>query len=314
MSRAAIGYARRVSDLELSDLRVFVRVVERGAFAAAARDLKVPTSTVSRTVARLEERIGTRLLHRTTRSVQATSEGRALYASVSEAVAVLERAAHAFEPPTRTPKGTLKLTAPVELATTFLSDVLVAFGERYPRVRIELMVTNRAVNLVHEGFDLAVRAVAGPIADSSMVRKKLGDLEHGLYASPRYLEAHGAPATPGELAEHRCLAFRAKDLAKTWTLFDGAHAVDVEVRASMSADDFSAIRAAALAGGGIALMPRLTCAKAEAAGQLVRVLPRLTGKGASLYVMYPSATHVPARVAAFRSFVAAAFDRWKAGA
>src|SRR5207245_307214 len=127
-------------------------------------------------------------------------------------VGVLERAAHALEPATRTPKGTLKLTAPVEIATTFLSDVLVAFGERYPFVRIEIMVTNRAVNLVHEGFDLAVRAVAGRIADSSVVRKKLGELEHGLYASPRYLEAHGAPTTPSELAAHRCIAFRAKDL------------------------------------------------------------------------------------------------------
>ena len=274
----------RVSDIELSDLRVFVRVVERGAFAAAARELKVPTSTVSRTIARLEERIGSRLIHRTTRSVQATSEGRALYAMVSEAVGVLERAAHVFEPATRTPKGTLKLTAPVEIATTFLADVLVAFGERYPLVRIELMVTNRAVNLVHEGFDLAVRAVAGRMADSSVVRKKLGELEHGLYASPRYLEAHGAPTTPSELAEHRCIAFRAKDLARTWTLSDGAHAIDVAVRASMSADDFSAIRAAALAGGGIALMPRLTCAKSARSGgpALVRVLPRYTAcKGAS---------------------------------
>jgi DNA-binding transcriptional LysR family regulator len=234
-----------------------------------------------------------------------------LYATVSEAVGVLERAAHALEPATRTPKGTLKLTAPVEIATTFLADVLVAFGERYPLVRIEIMVTNRAVNLVHEGFDLAVRAVAGRMADSSVVRKKLGELEHGLYASPRYLEAHGAPTTPSELAEHRCIAFRAKDLARTWTLSDGAHTIAVDVRASMSADDFSAIRAAALAGGGIALMPRLTCAKAEAAGQLVRLLPRYTGKGASFYVMYPSATHVPARVTAFRSFVAAAFDAWK---
>jgi DNA-binding transcriptional LysR family regulator len=300
-----------VSDIELSDLRVFVRVVERGAFAAAARDLKVPTSTVSRTIARLEGRIGTRLLHRTTRSVQATSEGRALYATVNEAVGVLERAAYALEPATRTPKGTLKLTAPAELATTFLSDVLVAFGERYPLVRIEIMVTNRAVDLVHEGFDLAIRAVAGRLADSSFVCKKLGEIEHGLYASPRYLEAYGAPTTPSELAGHRCIAFRAKDLAKKWTLSDGANAVDVDVRASMSADDFSAVRAAALAGGGVALMPRLTCARAEAAGQLVRVLPRYTGRGASLYVMYPSATHVPARVAAFRSFVAAAFEAWK---
>jgi len=248
----------RVSDLELGDLRVFVRVVQRGAFAAAARELKVPTSTVSRTIARLEERIGTRLLHRTPRSVQTTSEGRALYASVSEAVGVLERAAHGFEPATRVPKGTLKLAAPVELATTFLADVLVAFAGRHPLVRVELMVTNRAVDLVREGFDLAIRAVVGRLADSSLVGKKLGELEHGLYASPRYVDAHGVPSTPSELAEHRCIAFRAKDLTRRWTLYDGTSATDIDVRASMSADDFSAIRAAVLAGGGIATIAAQT--------------------------------------------------------
>ncbi|MGO9833176.1 MAG: LysR family transcriptional regulator [Polyangiaceae bacterium] len=294
-------------DLDLNDLRVFVRVVDRGGFAVAARELGIPTSTVSRAIARLEETTGTRLLHRTPRSVHATSDGRAIYASVSEAVGTLERATRALEPATRRPKGVLRVTAPTDIGGSFLADVAVAFGERYPLVQIDLALTNRAVNLVDEGFDLAVRA-ATRLADSSLVAKRLGELEHALYASPRYIERHGAPSSPGNLGAHRCIVFRAKDLAKTWRLFNDKETIDVLVHAHMGGDDFSYLRAAVLAGGGIALMPSLVCAKDEAAGRLVRVLPGFEAKGAGLYMLYPSASHVPARVTAFRDFVAAAFD------
>jgi DNA-binding transcriptional LysR family regulator len=307
-----IGSLGRVRDLDLNDLRVFVRVVDRGGFAVAARELGVPTSTVSRTIARLETSTGTRLLHRTPRSVRATSEGRAVYASVSEAVGTLERAAHALEPATRGPKGVLRLTAPPEIGAAFLADVVVAFGERYPLVHVDLCLTNRAVNLVDEGFDVAVRA-ATRLADSTLVARKLGELEHALYASPRYIEGHGAPSAPSDLADHRCIVFRGKALAKTWTLRDDKETIEVPVRARMGGDDFSYLRAAVIAGGGIALMPRLVCANDEAAGRIVRVLPRFEARGAGLYVLYPSAAHVPARVTAFRDFVASAFDARSSG-
>jgi DNA-binding transcriptional LysR family regulator len=296
-----------VKDLDLNDLRVFVRVVERGGFAIAARELGVPTSTVSRTVARLEESTGTRLLQRTSRSVHATSDGRAIYASVRDAVATLERAARALEPATRRPKGILRVTAPTDIGSSLLADVAVAFSERYPLVQIDLALTNRAVNLVDEGFDVAVRASAR-LADSSLVAKKLGELEHALYASPRYVDRHGAPSSPRELGDHRCVVFRAKDMTKTWKLYDHHETIDVVVHAHMAGDDFGYLRAAVLAGGGIALMPRFVCSKDEAAGRLVRVLPSFAAKGAHLYVLYPSAAHVPARVTAFRDFVTAAFD------
>jgi DNA-binding transcriptional LysR family regulator len=296
-----------VKELDLNDLRVFVRVVDRGGFALAARELSVKTSTVSRTIARLEASTGTRLLHRTPRSVHTTSEGRAIYASVHEAVAAIELAARALEPATLRPKGVLRVTAPTEIGSSFLADVVVAFAERNPLVQIDLALTNRAVNLVDEGFDLAVRA-ATRLADSSLVAKKIGNLEHALYASPRYLERYGVPASPRELGSHACVVWRAADLTKTWKLSDGKKAIELVVRARLAGDDFGYVRAAVLAGGGIALMPRLVCAKDEAAGRLVRVLPRFGARGAVLYVVYPSAAHVPARVSAFRDFVAAAFD------
>jgi DNA-binding transcriptional LysR family regulator len=199
------------------------------------------------------------------------------------------------------------VTAPTDIGGSFLADVAVAFVERYPLVQIDLALTNRAVNLVDEGFDVALRASLR-LADSSLVAKKLGDLQHALYASPRYIERHGAPSSPGDLGAHRCIAFRAKNLEKTWRFYDDKQTIDVSVRATMGGDDFGYLRAAVLAGGGVALMPRLVCAKDEAAGRLVRVLPEFEAKGAGLFVLYPSAAHVPARVTAFRDFVAAAFD------
>jgi DNA-binding transcriptional LysR family regulator len=295
-----------VNDIDLDDLRVFVRVVHRGVFALAARDLGLPTSTVSRTVARLEASTGARLFHRTSRSVHLTVEGSAIYATVSDAVAALERAALALEPPSRQPSGLLRVTAPTDIGCTFLADVAVAFGERHPLVKLDLALTNRAVNLVGKRFDVAVRAVTR-LEDSSLVVKRLGSLEHVIYASPGYLERYGSPMTPADLGRHRCIVFRGKALAKTWKLYAGVDAVEVPLQGQTGADDFGYIRASVLAGGGIALMPRIVCAKDEAAGRLVRVLSGFVAKGAELCILYPSAAHVPRRVAAFRDFVADAF-------
>jgi DNA-binding transcriptional LysR family regulator len=295
-----------VPDFDLDDLAVFVRVVDRSGFAVAARELGVPTSTVSRTIARLEARTGTRLLHRTTRSVTPTSDGREIYASVAGAVATLERAARSLEPATRKPKGLLRVTAPNDIGGAFLAEVAVAFTERYPLVQVELVLTNRAVNLVDEGLDVAVRASAR-LADSTLVARKVGDLEHVLYASPRYIETHGAPASPRDLDDHRCVVFRAKGLATTWTLEGAGGAVDVPVRGRIGGDDFAFVRSIVLAGGGIGLLPRIVSAPDEHAGRLVRVLPDLEARGAGLYVVYPSASQVPARVTAFRDFVTEAF-------
>jgi DNA-binding transcriptional LysR family regulator len=294
-----------MADLDLKDLAVFVRVVDRGGFAIAARELGVPTSTVSRTVARLEARAGTRLLHRTTRAVRPTSEGREIYASVASAVVTLERAARSFEPATRKPKGLLRVTAPTDVGSTFLADVVVDFTERYPLVQVELELTNRTVNLVDEGFDVGVRAAAR-LRDSSLVARKVGELPLVLYASPRYLETHGTPKEASDIADHRCVLFRG--LTATWALRDGARSFDVDLHGRIGGDDFTFVRAAIAAGGGIGLLPRIVGAPDEASGRLVRVLPRLEiGAPAALYVVYPSASQVPARVTAFRDFVIESF-------
>jgi DNA-binding transcriptional LysR family regulator len=301
-----------MAELSLDDLAVFVRVVERGAFAAAARELGAPTSTVSRAVERLESRAGVRLLQRTTRHVRPTTEGRELYAAVAPAVSTLRAAAQAVEPASTKPRGRLRVAAPTDLATGFLADVLVAFAERHPLVRLDFAVTNRQSNLVEEGIDVAVRAAVdlGAGAAGSLVARKLGDIEHRLYASPGYLERRGAPATPRDLEGHACVVFRAKELSRTWALRSALGDATIPVRGWIGGDDFTFVRTMVAAGAGIGLLPHLNCVSDEASGRLVRVLPEHHARGATLYVVYPSTRHVPARVAAFRDFLVEAFARF----
>jgi DNA-binding transcriptional LysR family regulator len=301
-------------ELDLDDLAVFVRVVERGGFASAARELGAPTSTVSRAIGRLEARAGVRLLHRTTRAVQPTSEGRDLYAAIAPAVTALRSAARALEPAARRPKGRLRVTAPADLASSFLAGVVVAFAERHPLVSVDFALTNEHTKLVDEGFDVAVRATA-KLGDSSLVARKIGDVELRLYASPKYLEQRGAPASWEDLREHECILFRAKELERTWVLRGAGGAgneASVPVRGRIGGDDFTFVRSIVVAGGGIGVLPHVNCADDVARGRLVRVLPELYARGASLFVLYPSSKNVPARVTAFRDFVVDAFASFAA--
>lgn len=300
-----------MADANLDDLAVFVRVVDRGGFASAARELGVPTSTVSRAVERLESAGRVRLLQRTTRNMKPTSEGRDLYAAVLPAVSALRAAARTLEPATHQPRGRLRVTAPNDLCSSFLSNVIVAFAERFPLIDLDFSLTNQHVNLVNEGFDVAVRATAD-LGDSSLVARKLGQLELRLYASPQYLERRGAPETWKDLARHQCVVFRAKDLERTWALESAGGDATVTARGRIGGDDLLFVRSMIVAGAGIGLLPHINAASDEASGRIVRVLPAWRSRGASLYVVYPSSKNVPARVTAFRDFVVDAFASWKA--
>ncbi len=302
-----------MAELSLDDLAIFVRVVQCGGFASAARELKVQTSNVSRAITRLEAQSGVRLFHRTTRTVRPTSDGRELFASVAPAVGHVRSAARALEPATRKPKGRLRVAAPTDICATFLADVLVAFSERYPQVLLDFKLSNEHTNLVDEGFDVAVRAAA-KLGDSTLVARKLGELSHGLYASPAYLARHGVPTLPADLLKHHCVVFRAPELVRTWTLRGpgDANAPPLTVTGRIGGDDLGFVRAMLVAGAGIGLLPQIICAGDEASGRLVRVLPGFQARGATLYIVYPSTKQVPARVTAFRDFVSEAFTAWAA--
>ncbi len=289
-------------DLDLNDVAAFVRVVENSGFAKAARELGVPTSTVSRAVARLEENVGVRLLHRTTRNLSATSEGNAFHERVAPLVASLRDATRTLGAGGKEPEGLLRVTAPNDIGSAFLSEEIVRFADRYPLLRVELMLTNRKLNLVSEGLDVAVRA--GRLESSSLVARKIGTLQVELYASPAYAERARLPANLGELGRHKIVAFGARDGKVTWPLEGPQGRESVQLSCRIACDDFGYVRASLVAGGGIGLIPRMLAASEVATGRLVRVLPEYSVSGAPLHVIYPSTRQIPSKVSAFRDFLA----------
>jgi DNA-binding transcriptional LysR family regulator len=287
--------------MNLNEIAVFARVVELGSFTRAAEQLGVPRSTVSRAVARLEERLGVRLLQRSTRALRLTDAGVAYHERVAAALGLIADAEGEVSHLQGAPRGTLRITAPYDIGVGFLAGIVARFTARYPEVRVDSVLTGRLVDLIAEGFDLAVRA--GRLRDSSLMSRNLGAMESRLFAAPAYLEARGQPASPEALRDHDCVLFRPQSGKARWRLTGAAGTVLVEVSGPIGADDFSFVRAAVCAGAGIGLLPWFLCADDVAAGRLVRVLPRHEQTGVALHVVYPPTEHLPPRVAVFRDFL-----------
>lgn len=287
---------------QLDDLGVFVRVIEHKSMSSAARRLGVPKSTVSRAIARLEDGLRVRLFQRTTRSLAPTDEGMALYAEVLPHVEALRAATSVLTTESEAPRGVLRITAPNDLGTLLLADVVTRFAQRFPEVQVDVVLTSRTVDLVAEGIDLAVRA--GVLRDSSLIAKKVADTELRLCASPTYLAKRGTPRSAVDLASHDAVLFRAKNGRARWTLECKTEKTSVDVKGGVSGDDFAFLVAATVAGAGIALLPRFTAEAELREGRLVRVLPTHVSKtGGAIYVVHASSKHVPRKVAAFRDFL-----------
>jgi DNA-binding transcriptional LysR family regulator len=289
--------------MDWNEVAVFARVVEAGSFTKAAAALGVPKSTVSRRVSRLEQTLGVRLLQRTTRKLSLTDAGADYYDRVSRAFAWLEEASLQAQDQEGAPRGTLRVTAPPDLAD-LLGETLFHFHRTYPDIRVDLALTGRLVDLVGEGFDVAVRG--GKLRDSSLVAKKIGEMSAFPVASPSYLAGRIAPKIPADLEHHAIVLFRPKDGQTEWQLEHPASGrrSRVTLSGALSSDDYSFIRAATVAGAGIGLLPYYHASKALDDGSLVRVLPGWEQRGASLYLVSPSGRHVPRKVQVFKEFVA----------
>jgi DNA-binding transcriptional LysR family regulator len=289
------NYAR-MDGGDLNEVMIFTRVVEAQGFTAAARALGVPKSTVSRKVAELEQRLGVPLLVRTTRSLHLTEPGSLYYERCARIVAELDDAERAVRDLRATPKGTLRVTAPVDFALLRLGEVVTAFTRKYPEVDLVLGLTPRRVDIVAEGYDLALRA--GVLTDSSLVARKLVDDMIVLVASPSYLKRRGTPQTPAELAAHDCIVY-GKEPRTVWKLQSGGRTTELRIKARICADEFGFVQLAAISGGGIAMAPLFACEHELGRKQLVRVLPDYNLGGGSLFVVYPSARSLSAAARAF---------------
>jgi DNA-binding transcriptional LysR family regulator len=288
----------------LNHAAVFVRVVDDGGFSAAARALRLPKSSVSRAVALLEEELGARLLQRSTRKVHLTEAGTAFYDRASRGLAGVEEAAAAVADLQGSLRGPIRVTAPADAGVWLIAPVVARFVALHPAVHVDVVLTTRIVDLVAERFDFALRA--GGVRDSSLVARKLAQLDTALYAAPAYLARKGTPSRPKDLTSHDCLLFRPDRGRASWTLTGPAGEETVEVTGPVGGDDFSFLQRMVLAGVGIGLLPSFLCQEAAASGGLTRVLPEHSGRGGHLHLVYPSARYLPARAAAFRDFVLAA--------
>jgi DNA-binding transcriptional LysR family regulator len=294
--------------MDLNHVSAFVRVVHEGSFTGAAKALSLPKSSISRSVAQLEQDLGVRLLHRTTRKIHLTDAGVAFHNRVSRALADIDEATSATADLQRDLRGPIRVTCPLDLGVFAVAGIVARFVRRHPEVTIEVRLSSRVVDLIAEGFDLAVRA--GPLRDQSLIARRVGDLQLGLYASSKYVAREGAPKTIEELHGRECILLRTETGTLVWQLksADGKEAT-INPRGAIASDDISFLKKAVLAGGGIALLPHFLCYREERAKKLVRILPEYNLIGSNLHVVYPSARYVPHRVVAFRDHLVKALDR-----
>ncbi|MEX1368863.1 MAG: LysR substrate-binding domain-containing protein [Nannocystaceae bacterium] len=281
----------------LDEMETFLAVARAGSFAAAATRLERSASSASKLVSRLEQRLNARLLDRTTRSVTLTAVGERFYDECSQALELLSDAENAVLAKHHTVSGRLRATVPTGLGHEWLTCVLAEFVQHYPQIQLEVVYLDRRVDLVAEGFDVAVRVGAMP--DSSMIVRRIASTRVSLVASPRFLERHGPIAQPEQLTELPCLLYAQEDRGPgVWTLERDGETRRVAVRGPMVANSGRALVDAAACGLGLALVPELHSVRKLVAGELVRVLPAW-GSDKPVQVVHPSARLVPLKVRAF---------------
>lgn len=281
--------------MELDAIAVFVKVVEAGSFSEAARLLKLPRTTVSAKVAALEKRLAVRLIERTTRRVRVTDAGLEYFqhcASALREVAMGESKLIAHQ---ARPSGVLKLTAPVDLGRLLLPQITETYLQRYPEIRVEMTLTNRVLDLLREGIDLAIRP--GQLRDSSLVARRFFANALRLWAAPRYLDCAGRPARPQDLVGHRLIGHAALRQA---TLSNGEASLPVTVDGRVQVDDFDTLKAMLVLGAGIGWLPECLAVDAVRAGELEPVLAGWKAEAASqVYFVYPGRRYAPRKVQAF---------------
>ena len=290
----------------LTDIAVFVRVVERGSFTLAADDLALSRAVVSKYLSRLEDRLGARLLHRTTRRLSLTEAGAALFEASRGALERIEEAEAAVAQFQAKPRGRLRVSAPMSFGILHLGPAMADFGRAYPEITLDVRLDDRYVNLVEDGFDVAVRI--GSLTDSSLVARKLAVTHALACASPGYLAEHGEPETPEDLAAHNCLVY--SYLADVWRFAgpDGRE-IPVAVKGNLRINNGIVLAEAAVAGHGVLVSPSFYVAPLLRDGRLKRILARYKVKELGIHAVYPQRGHVPPKVRAFVDFLAQRFGR-----
>ncbi|MFZ5892641.1 MAG: LysR substrate-binding domain-containing protein [Myxococcota bacterium] len=293
---------------DLNAVGAFAKVVEHKSFRAAALALGIPKSTLSRKVAELEDELGARLLERTTRRLRLTDAGTAYYLRVRPALDSLREAELALEQLGSEPAGPLRVTMTVEGGQTLLAPVLAEYVTRYPKVELNVELMDRRVDLIAEGFDVAIRA--GALTDSSLIAHKLGALGHlRVYGSPSYFARRGVPRHPRELAEHDCLLMSSQSAPADWSFQHAGRAFHVKVNGRSQVNSFMLLRELSIAGHGITRLPCYMAGDAVKAGLLRCVLDSFAPPPGPWHAVYPSSRNLSPKVRAFIELLEAHFGR-----
>ena len=293
--------------MDFNQAAVFVKVVQAGSFSAAAHLLGLPTSTVSNRVATLEKRLGVTLLQRTTRRLKLTENGELYFQHASIGLGHMLDAEAAVTESVGEPTGLLRVTAPADIGDHILAAIMTRMRRQYPKVRIDMVLMNRYVDLVAEGVDVALRT--GVLKDSSLIAKNVGLARWLPFASPDYLKSAPPLDSPQALRHHCCLQFT--PLGKeAWTLTDRNGSVVVPLSGQVIVNDIRVLRSMVLAGEGVALLPLYLCREDCAAGDVIQVLPDWHAKADPIHIVYPRQLFVPPKLRAFVDLAAEELHHW----
>lgn len=287
---------------------VFSKVVQGGSLSAAARELGISPAVVSRTLAAMEARLGVRLINRTTRSLHLTDEGASYYETCARLLAEIEEADAAVTSRRVEPQGVLRVALPAAFGHTHIAPLIPRFAARYPKIELALSLSDRSINVIEEGFDLAIRIAE--LKDSSLAARKLAPNRRVVCASPAYLRQHGEPRTPQELARHNCLvATWEHGFAMTWEYKNPVgKRGSVRVTGRYACDNWEVLREWAVAGLGVALKSTWDVRKHLEDGSLVPLLPGYDfGSDVGIYAVYPHRRYLPAKTRVFIDFLAESF-------
>jgi DNA-binding transcriptional LysR family regulator len=290
-----------------SSMRMYVAVVDGGSFASAADKLDISRAMVSKQIQKLEEHLGTRLLNRTTRRLSLTETGREFYERSTQIMTDVEEAEQVAGQMNRTPQGVLRVTIPLSYGQHRLATIIGDYTQAYPKVQLDISLSDRKVDLIEDGFDLAVRI--GVMPQSDLIARKIGGVRSIVCASPAYIARHGAPQAPAELSSHACLGYTLTGSGADWRFETPDGPLVVPIAGPIRADNGDIIRLAALSGAGILFQPHFIVGDDLAAGRLIQLLPEWQSAELGVYAVYPSRKHLSAKVRTFVDFLAAALDQ-----
>lgn len=290
----------------VSEMGVFVRVVQSGSFSAAARSLDLTPSAISKQIGRLEDRLGTRLFNRTTRRLNLTEVGSGFYERCRQILSDIDEAEQAVADLRTTPRGTLKLALPAAFGRLHVVPVLPGYLQRFPDMRIDLNQNDRLIDIVAEGMDLAIRI--GDLSDSSLIARRLAPNRRVVCAAPAYFAQLPVPEQPQDLVDHNCLVYTYRASRNDWR-FDGPEGEEtVQVSGNLEANSAEALQSAVLSGLGIGLLPMWLIGADLKAGRMIEVLPQYHVPDSAVYAVYPPGRHLSPKVRSFVDYLADHFS------